>query len=215
MPRNGSKKRFSSSSSSNEMSDATEAVKPSSASDHDAGNAAPAPSAGGVVCQSDDEGNVIIEVSDAFTPLTTFANVPEGSEVDSGSPPVSAAATDAKATDAKATDAKATDANATDANATDADTNATSHDVAAAATTADDVAATAAATTTDNNTDAAATADINVAPNSAPPKYGCLRSLWQCFKGACTLMCCCCCRRRRRNTTSSLSPPSSNPVPEK
>ena len=201
MPRNGSKKRFSSSSSSNEMSNATEAVKPSSASDHDAGNAAPAPSAGGVVCQSDDEGNVIIEVSDAFTPLTTFANVPEGSEVDSsGSPPVSAAATDA---------------NATDANATDADTNATSHDVAAAATTADDVAATAAATTTDNNTDAAATADINVAPNSAPPKYGCLRSLWQCFKGACTLMCCCCCRRRRRNTTSSLSPPSSNPVPEK
>ena len=195
MPRNGSKKRFSSSSSSNEMSDATEAVKPSSASDHDAGNAAPAPSAGGVVCQSDDEGNVIIEVSDAFTPLTTFVNVPEGSEVDSGSPPVSAAATDA--------------------NATDADTNATSHDVAAAATTADDVAATAAATTTDNNTDAAATADINVAPNSAPPKYGCLRSLWQCFKGACTLMCCCCCRRRRRNTTSSLSPPSSNPVPEK
>ena len=195
MPRNGSKKRFSSSSSSNEMSnaiEANEAIEPSSASDHDAGNAAPAPSAGTVVCQSDDEGNVIIEVSDAFTPLTTFANVPEGSEVDSGSP--AAAATDADATDADAT----------------------SDDVAAAAAAAATAAAaTTTATTATVNTDAAA--DINVAPNSAPPKYGCLRSLWQCFKGACTLMCCCCCRRRRRNTTSSLSPspPSSNPVPEK
>ena len=42
--------------------------------------------------------------------------------------------------------------------------------------------------------------DVNV--DSAPPKSGFFRSICRCFKGMCSLMCfsCCCCRRRRRGS---------------
>lgn len=44
--------------------------------------------------------------------------------------------------------------------------------------------------------------DVNV--DSTPPKSGFFRSICRCFKNMCSLMCfscCCCCRRRRRGST--------------
>ena len=174
MPRNGFKKRFSSNSSS------LNATEPSHASD-DASDAPADMNAntatGAVVCQSDDEGNVIIEVSDACvcTPLAeTFTNIPECSEVET----VSATAT-----------------------ATDTATVATTATDTATATVA--TVATVTEIESSQAVQITAAADIKVAPNSAPQKYGCFRSMWKCFKGACTLMCCCCCRRKNTATSSS------------
>ena len=227
MPRNGFKKRLSSSSlslnSAEPTTDNTNTHTSDDASDTVPGetvtssvgmNATNAnTTTGAVVCQSDDEGNVIIEVSDACvcTHLAeTITNIPEYSEVGSDSAAAAAAAADPNV-------AVAPDA-ATIAIAAAADPNVDVAPAVVAAVVDAVVAAVAAVAVSETESVriTAAAADINVAPNSAPPKYGCFRSMWKCFKGACILMCCCCCRRRRRRDTStSSSSKSSIPVPEK
>lgn len=49
--------------------------------------------------------------------------------------------------------------------------------------------------------------DINIAPSATSTKSGFFSSLCRCFKGMCNLMCfsCCCCRRRRWGSTATHS----------